>query len=346
MYWGLTGTWEAWPFPRTTRIARWDGSSWSALGSGLNGSVYALEIYNDGGGQKLFAAGDFTVAGGVAASRIARWNGSSWSALGAGMDDTVIALSVFDDGGGPALYAGGWFTTAGGASANYVARWRGSTWSALDGGVAGGVFGPTVVTSLVSFDAGYGGGPDLYLGGEFETTGAIASVNIAEWRACPGPGTPFCSGDGSATACPCVNNGSPQHGCQNSTTTGGARIFASGTTSPDTVVLHASGELSSALTIFLQGNATSAPGVAFGDGLRCASGILKRLYVKSASAGATAAPSGTDPSITARSAALGDPIVMGERRYYQTYYRDSNPSFCPSPLGNTFNASSGVKIIW
>ena len=157
----------------------------------------------------------------------------------------------------------------------------------------------------------------------------------------------FCSGDGSGAPCPCGNQGQPGRGCQNSAGTGGALLlYASGTTSPDTLVLHASGELPSALTILLQGNAITSPGVVFGDGLRCAGGILLRLYVKSAVNGAVRVPEPGDPSITARSAALGDPIGAGERRYYQTYYRDPVESFCTSPPGSTFNSSNALKIVW
>jgi hypothetical protein len=68
------------------------------------------------------------------------------------------------------------------------------------------------------------------------------------------------------------------------------------------------------------------------------SGTLKRLYVKSASGGACAAPLQGDPSITARSAALGAPILPGDTRYYQVYYRDSAAAFCPP---ETFNATNG-----
>ncbi|MGB9613419.1 MAG: chitobiase/beta-hexosaminidase C-terminal domain-containing protein, partial [Candidatus Margulisiibacteriota bacterium] len=49
---------------------------WQALGSGMNGSVYALAVDSSG---NLYAGGSFTTAGGVSANRIAKWNGSSWS---------------------------------------------------------------------------------------------------------------------------------------------------------------------------------------------------------------------------------------------------------------------------
>jgi len=163
----------------------------------------------------------------------------------------------------------------------------------------------------------------------------------------PTPFSLFCAGDGSAAPCPCGNQGQPGRGCENSASTGGALLlYASGTTSPDTLVLYASGGLPAALTILLQGNATSSPGVVFGDGLRCASGILLPLYVKNAVNGAVRVPDAGDPSITARSAALGDPIPPGERRYYQAYYRDPSQSFCPDPPGSTFNSSNALKIVW
>jgi hypothetical protein len=31
---------------------------------------------------------------------------------------------------------------------------------------------------------------------------------------------------------------------------------------------------------------------------------------------------------------------------YQVEYRDPNPSFCPPPAGNTFNATNGIVITW
>jgi hypothetical protein len=156
----------------------------------------------------------------------------------------------------------------------------------------------------------------------------------------------FCYGsDVAAEACPCGNAGGSGRGCQNSAASGGAQLSASGMTSPDSVVLAASGELPSVLSIFLQGDAAIVP-VTFGDGLRCAGGHLKRLYAKNASAGSTSAPSAGDPSITSRSAALGDPIAPGSSRFYQVYYRDPVLTFCPSPSGNAWNVGNAVAIAW
>ena len=163
------------------------------------------------------------------------------------------------------------------------------------------------------------------------------------------PGTDFCPGDGTGpTPCPCGNSGASGHGCNNSIATGGAELSASGTTSPDTVVLTSSDELPSSLSIFLQGTISLATPVSFGDGVRCAGGVLKRLYVKNASGGTAFAPNfaGGDLSITAQSAALGDPIPSGGTRYYQVYYRDPSLTFCPAPTGNTFNVSNGRMIVW
>jgi hypothetical protein len=156
-----------------------------------------------------------------------------------------------------------------------------------------------------------------------------------------------CPGDGSLAPCPCGNSGGAGRGCENSAGTGGALASWSGQASlaTDTLVLSSSGQPSSAPTIVLQGTATIGP-VPFGDGLRCTAGILKRLYVLSASAGAVSVPPLGGPSVSARSAALGDPIAAGTSRQYQAYYRDPDPVFCPAPSGDTWNASSGISLVW
>jgi hypothetical protein len=155
---------------------------------------------------------------------------------------------------------------------------------------------------------------------------------------------PYCFGQPGA-ACPCANNGFAGRGCENSAGTGGAWLQALGTSAPDALVLWSSGELPTALTVFLQGSATGTPAV-FGDGLRCVAGALKRLYTKSAVLGRASAPQSGDLPITQRSAALGDPIPPGATRYYQAYYRDPSTGFCPAPAGNTWNVSNGLRVAW
>jgi probable HAF family extracellular repeat protein len=161
-------------------------------------------------------------------------------------------------------------------------------------------------------------------------------------------GTSFCSGDGSlATACPCANSGTIGRGCENSAYTGGSHLYASGTTAPDKLVFTATDERPGVLSIFLQGDASDAAGTAFGDGVRCVSGNLKRLYAKNADdAGTTSAPAATDLKVSAQSALLGDTILPGSTRYYQVYYRDPDASFCSEPQGSTFNVSNALSIQW
>ena len=169
---------------------------------------------------------------------------------------------------------------------------------------------------------------------------------------CGGPGSPgvtFCEpGLNGVAACPCSNPPSgPGRGCDNSSATGGASLSSTGTASlaADTVVLATADEKPTATSIFLQGTSSNTTGVPFGQGLRCVAGALKRLYVKSASAGSATAPAPGDPSISARSATLGDPITAGTTRFYMVYYRD------PFVIGGcaataTFNATQGQSVLW
>jgi hypothetical protein len=62
----------------TSNIARWDGTSWTPLGSGMNGWVEAFTVY-DG---HLIAGGHFTQAGGNPANYVARWDGLRHRRLG------------------------------------------------------------------------------------------------------------------------------------------------------------------------------------------------------------------------------------------------------------------------
>ena len=145
----------------SNRIAKWNGSAWAALGSGMNSRVSALAVI----GSDLYAGGGFTTADGVSANRIAKWNGSNWVSLGSGINLAIYALVA----SGSDLYVGGDFTTAGGVSANRVAKWNGSTWAALGSGMSGRVF----AMATDSFNR-------LFVGGNFGMAGTTVSPFIAQ----------------------------------------------------------------------------------------------------------------------------------------------------------------------
>src|SRR6185503_6833249 len=169
-------------------VARWDGSRWSALGSGTSAAVRALVVFDDGSGPALYAGGSFQTAGGGPVKFVGRWDCSSWTALGSGTGGIVRALVVFDDGNGPALHAGGDFTSAGGAPANRIAKWDGSSWENLGSGVNGLTL-PSV-NVLAVFDDGNGAA--LYVGGAFGFAGGLPCENLARWdgSSWSGLGTP------------------------------------------------------------------------------------------------------------------------------------------------------------
>lgn len=174
-----------------SNIASWNGRTWSALASGTSDAVRALHVYNEpsSGEDALFVGGSFLTAGGLQAKRIARWDGRAWSMLGTGMDGAVRAFATYDYGTGSKLYAGGDFGTAGGTPAGRVARWDGSSWSALTGGNANGFVRAMAVANV-------GGGPLLYVGGDFNILGGIefgriAAFNGSSWQVVGQGGFPF-----------------------------------------------------------------------------------------------------------------------------------------------------------
>lgn len=167
------------------RIARWNGSTWSALPGGAisGGSVYTMCVHDDGSGSALYVAGDFTHVGGIPRRNVARWNGTAWSAVGTGVDHDPwgslgAALQVYDDGQGSALYLGGEFTTVSGApGTKNLARFKNGAWEAVGNPAWNGTHGG--VGALGVFDLG--DGPKLWLGGWFTLLGGIPALGIGTW---------------------------------------------------------------------------------------------------------------------------------------------------------------------
>ena len=90
-------------------IARWSGSAWESLGSGLNGSV--LYVVVDSG--KVYISGYFTTAGGLTLTdRVAVWSNGAWQPIDIDLpgSDSIFSILPASDG---SLYIGGSFSTVG-----------------------------------------------------------------------------------------------------------------------------------------------------------------------------------------------------------------------------------------
>lgn len=166
------------------RIARFDGTTWTAVGgaAGADGTINVARMI----GSDLVIGGAFTSIGGVTANRIARFDGDTWTAYAdgftGGTSPAVRTLEVHDG----SLYAGGTFASSGATSVNGIARWNGAAWENLGTG-AGGT-SPTV-SSLRSYNG------LLYVGGAFTSLNAIAINRLATWNGSTFTGVPLTGSD-------------------------------------------------------------------------------------------------------------------------------------------------------
>lgn len=142
-------------------IARWDGMSWSALGSGVRrqyaggntfeGSVYDVEV----SGDLIYVAGEFNRAGPTSVSSVAVWDTTtqSWADVAGGVqafnDEPGTVESIALDGAD--LYVTGNFSLAQNSavalSVANVARFNGTFWEDLPDANEDvvGVFGRQVI---------------------------------------------------------------------------------------------------------------------------------------------------------------------------------------------------------
>jgi hypothetical protein len=163
-------------------IVRWNGTTWSRLGSEaengvehsnfqLTGQIFAMEFVGD----DLYVGGSFTHAGGISAKSIAYWDDVSWNALIEGSANGVNGGGVLalEEHAGD-LYVGGSFNQAGEQVANHIARWDGTNWHSLGAGIENGLNDD--VLAITTADNG-----DLYVGGRFDSAGSGAANHIARW---------------------------------------------------------------------------------------------------------------------------------------------------------------------
>ena len=154
-------------------IARWNGTTWSAVGTTLVPRNAAAEIdtmlvFDDGTGPALYVGGtNLRVNGEVINRATAKWNGTTWSAVGQALTGRTWSLAAFDDGAGTKLYAAG--TQAG---VGFIYRLEGGTWVPVDGGASAQAFRLFV------------DGNTMYVGGSFTSVGGQAANRIVARRGC------------------------------------------------------------------------------------------------------------------------------------------------------------------
>jgi hypothetical protein len=158
-------------------VARYDGATWAAMGSGPGPDFGAVEDHTrsvTSDGTNVYIGTDATdVAGIPQADHVAKWNGSAWSAVGANTAGTngwfstgtafINAMATDTQGD---LYVTGSFQNADGvATGDQVAAFNGFNWAPLgsDGAGNGPLSGPGNALTL------FGG--QVVVGGNFVSAG-------------------------------------------------------------------------------------------------------------------------------------------------------------------------------
>ena len=182
-----------------TNIAKWVPSgttgTWYPLGTGVNNACNSIAIDSD---NNVYAAGNFTTAGGTSANFIAKWVPSgttgTWYPLGTGLAGTtcnVIAIDSINN-----LYAAGNFTTAGGTPVNSIAKWVPSgntgTWYTLGTGLT-----TTSLCNTLAIDSNN----NVYAGGTFTNAGGTTVAAVAKWVPSGTTGTWYAMGTGVNNVC-------------------------------------------------------------------------------------------------------------------------------------------------
>ena len=167
---------------RANNIARWNGSQWEPLGSGIGlngqgGPYDSLSVVTalDAKDGVLYVGGEYTIAGGSLANRVASWTeGAGWEPVGGGIGGASFNTQVNAIlASGDDVFVGGTFTTVGTANvrASNIARWDGTEWHGLGRGINNEVF------ALAATDGG-----ELFVGGNFTRAGNVSGVShIARW---------------------------------------------------------------------------------------------------------------------------------------------------------------------
>ncbi len=157
-------------------LAKWNGTAWSAVGTGFAGTVNAVAVFN----SKLFIGGTFATAGGVTVNNITSWDGTTWTALKTGVNASVQCLLPH----GNKLFVGGTYWMVDGVEANRAAYWDGSAWTVLGTDLGSGARTMAVYNNEL-YSAGEGASNNQkfvakWTGGTFTTTGLHEAGSVQQ----------------------------------------------------------------------------------------------------------------------------------------------------------------------
>ncbi len=173
----ITGAFTVAGSAQVSSIAKWNGSAWSSLSTGIvnhssdfPGTGTALQAINN----ILYAGGAMTKANDQLFSNIVSWNvqTGTFSKLSDGSGEKgVYDGSVYTTSqSGSKLYAAGDFSIIGSTRARNIAVYENGEWSPLDSGING-------VVNTVLADGNY-----VYAGGTFGRAGSTTAFHIAKWN--------------------------------------------------------------------------------------------------------------------------------------------------------------------
>lgn len=164
-------------------VAMWDGANWNALGTGVDGPVFAITPF---GTNSLAIGGGFQNAGPVDLDDccLAAWDigGATWSNMGHGVaggtyiiDGNPVTFVWTITFVGDDMYIGGSFQFANQISAKNIAKSNTTThdWFALGSGV-----NKDAVWAL----ANHADTHSLFVAGEFTKAGGKTANHVAKWN--------------------------------------------------------------------------------------------------------------------------------------------------------------------
>jgi hypothetical protein len=147
-------------------IARWDGETWTEIGtSKLNWCLSITTIaWDEAGG--LYAS----CTGSEAGAFIFYWDGADWTTIADQLQGEAPYVADMAVDQNSQLYIGGSFDSVSGIPARNIAYWDGNAWHALGDGVNGQVY-------ALAYDPGGG----LYAAGSLTEAGGLTVQHVARW---------------------------------------------------------------------------------------------------------------------------------------------------------------------